>query len=137
MPHRFEGERTLMRIFIGESDRCADGPHRGKPLYEALVALLRERGFAGATVLRGITGFGASAKVHTDKVLRLSLDLPIVLEVVETEEKIRQVMPELDRMIGGGLITLERAHVILYRPADPAEDGGVERRTEGMEPGQR
>jgi len=126
MPHRFEGERTLMRIFIGESDRCPEGPYKGKHLYEALLHLFRERGFAGATVLRGIAGFGASAKVHTDRILRLSLDLPIVVEVVDTEEKIEAVLPELDDMIGGGLITLERAHVILYRPADgdDGDDGG-------------
>lgn len=122
MSDRFEGERTLMRIFIGESDRCADGPHKGKPLYEALLAMFRERGFAGATVLRGIAGFGASAKVHTDKILRLSLDLPIVIEVVDTEEKIQGIRPELDVMIGGGLITLERARVVLYRPADAPGD---------------
>lgn len=134
MPHRFEGECTLMRVFIGESDRCLDGPYRGKPLYEALLNSFRERGFAGATVLRGIAGFGASARVHTDKILRLSLDLPIVVEVVETEEKIRGVLPELDRMIGGGLITLERAHVILYRPADGAEDERSRGRLEGLEP---
>lgn len=121
MTQRFEGERTLMRIFIGESDKCDEGPHRGKPLYEALLALFRDRGFAGATVLRGIAGFGASAKVHTDRILRLSMDLPIVVEVVETEAKIAGVRPELDRMIGGGLITLERAHVILYRPAAASE----------------
>jgi PII-like signaling protein len=105
------GERTLMRIHIGERDK-----HEGKPLYEAIVHLLRERGFAGATVFRGIMGFGASAGIHTEKVLRLSLDLPIVIESVETEEKIQEVLPELDRMIGGGLITLERARVIVYRP---------------------
>ena len=105
------GERTLMRIHIGERDK-----HAGKPLYEAIVHLLRERGFAGATVLRGIMGFGASAGIHTAKVLRLSLDLPIVVECVETEEKIQAILPELDRMIGGGLITLERARVIVYRP---------------------
>lgn len=122
MTQRFEGERTLMRIFIGESDRAMDGPSRGKPLYEALLRLFRDRGFAGATVLRGIAGFGASARVHTDRILRLSLDLPIVVEVVDTEERIRAVMPELDVMIGGGLVTLERAHVILYRPADDAGD---------------
>ena len=116
MTQRLEGERVLMRIFLGESDRCADGEQRGKPLYEALLAMLRERGFAGATVLRGIAGFGATAKVHTDRILRLSMDLPIVLEVVETEEKIEAIRPELDRMIGGGLITLERVRVILYRP---------------------
>ncbi len=117
MTRHFEGERTLMRIFIGEADRATSGPHRGKPLYEAIVLLLRERGFAGATVLRGISGFGASARVHTDKVLRLSLDLPVVIEVVESEDRIRDVLPELDPLIGGGLITLERAHVILYRNA--------------------
>lgn len=105
------GERTLMRIHIGERDK-----HGGKPLYEAIVHLLRARGFAGATVFRGIMGFGATAAVHTEKVLRLSLDLPIVIETVETEEKIQALLPELDGMIGGGLITLERARVIIYRP---------------------
>jgi PII-like signaling protein len=115
MPHGLPGERTLMRIFIGESDRAASGSHHGRPLYEAILLLLRERGLAGATVLRGIAGFGASARLHTDKVLRLSLDLPVVIEAVDTEERIQQVLPELDALIGGGLITLERAHVILYR----------------------
>lgn len=121
MTQRFEGERTLMRIFIGESDRCVEGAHKGKPLYEALLSLFREHGFAGATVLRGIAGFGASARVHTDRILRLSMDLPIIVEVVDGEERIQDLMPELDRMIGGGLITMERAHVILYRPAEPVE----------------
>ena len=111
MPHGLAGERTLMRIFIGESDK-----HHGKPLYEALLLALRERGLAGATVLRGVAGFGASSRIHTDKVLRLSLDLPMVIEVVETEERIQAVLPALDEMIGGGLITLERVRVILYRP---------------------
>jgi PII-like signaling protein len=104
------GERTLMRIHIGERDKF-----HGKPLYEAIVHLLRERHFAGATVFRGIMGFGASAGIHTEKVLRLSLDLPLVVECVDTEEKIQAILPELDLMIGGGLITLERAHVIIYR----------------------
>jgi len=112
MTERFRGERTLMRVFIGESDK-----YQGKPLYEALLERFRKKGLAGATVLRGIAGFGASSKVHTDKVLRLSLDLPLIIEVVETEETIQQVLPDLDEMIGGGLITLERANVILYRPA--------------------
>lgn len=134
MPHRFEGERTLMRIFIGESDRCQEGSHRGKALYEALLAIFRERGFAGTTVLRGIAGFGASAKVHTDRILRLSLDLPIVVEVVDTEQKIQAIMPELDEMIGGGLITLERAHVILYRPANAAPNDRFRRVSEGLTP---
>ena len=105
------GERTLMRIHLGERDK-----YQGRPLYEAIVHLLRTRGFAGATVFRCIMGFGASAGVHTEKVLRLSLDLPIVVECVDTEERIQEILPELDRMIGGGLITLERARVIVYRP---------------------
>ena len=105
------GERTLMRIHLGERDK-----YHGRPLYEAIVHLLRTRGFAGATVFRGIMGFGASARVHTEKVLRLSLDLPIVVECVDTEERIQEILPELDPMIGGGLITLERARVIVYRP---------------------
>jgi hypothetical protein len=114
MHHKFKGERTLMRIFIGESDK-----YHGKPLYEALVEHLRRKGLAGATVLRGVAGFGASSTVHTDKVLRLSLDLPIIIEVVETEAAIQAVLPDLDDMIGGGLITLERVRVILYRPQIP------------------
>ena len=113
MPHRFKGERTLMRIFIGESDK-----YHGKPLYEALLEKLRARGLAGATVLRGVAGFGASSVMHTDKVLRLSLDLPLIIEIVETEETIQSILPDLDEMIGGGLVTLERARVILYRPAN-------------------
>lgn len=120
---RIEGERTLMRVFIGESDRCAAGAHAGKPLYEAILLTLRERGVAGATVLRAIAGYGASAVIHTGKILRLSLDLPIVVEVVDEESRIQQVLPILDEMIDGGLITLERARVVLYRPADPEADG--------------
>jgi PII-like signaling protein len=122
MTMQFAGERTLMRVFIGESDRCRSGKHKGKPLYEAILLMLRERGFAGATVVRGLAGFGASARIHTEKVLRLSLDLPVIVEVVETEERIQQVLPELDGLLGGGLITLERARVVLYRPA--ADEAG-------------
>ncbi len=133
MTHRFRGERTLMRIFIGESDRVESGPHKGKPLYEGLLLTLRERGFAGATVLRGIAGFGASARLHTDRVLRLSTDLPIVVEVVETEEKIEEIRPELNQLIGGGLVTLERVRVILYRPSDLPEDERWKHRIEGLE----
>jgi len=109
--HGLAGEQTLMRIHIGERDKF-----HGKPLYEAIVALLRERHYAGATVFRAIMGFGATARLHTDKVLRLSVDLPLVIECVDTEEKINAILPELDGMIGGGLITLERARVIVYRP---------------------
>jgi hypothetical protein len=137
MSHRFTGERTLMRIFLGESDRCTDGPHSGKPLYEAILLALRERGFAGATVLRGIAGFGASTKLHTDRVLRLSGDLPVVVEVVEREEEIQAVLPLLDEMIDGGLITLERARVILYRPARPVDEDRWRERAEGLEPDDR
>ena len=109
---RFEGERTLMRIHIGESDKW-----HGKPLYEAIVEMLRKEGFSGATVLRGVAGYGGSSVYHTDKILRLSQDLPIVLEVIESTERIEQLLPRLDEMVDGGLITLEKVRVILYRPA--------------------
>lgn len=118
--HReFEGERVLMRIFIGESDR-----HEGRPLYERLVELFRERGFAGATVVRGIMGFGANAMVHTAKILRLSMDLPIVVEVVDSEERIQAILPELDGMLEGGLVTMERVRVVVYRPHAPGRRQG-------------
>jgi uncharacterized protein len=107
---RFEGERTLMRIHIGESERW-----HGKPLYEAIVELLRAEKFSGATVLRGVGGFGSSSVYHTDKIMRLSQDLPIVIEVIENAERIENMLPELDQMIGGGLVTLEKVRVILYR----------------------
>ncbi len=129
MPHRFHGERTLMRIFIGESDK-----YHGKPLYEALLEKFRQKGLAGATVLRGVAGFGASSKMHTDKILRLSLDLPLILEVVETEEAIQSILPDLDEMIGGGLITLERARVVMYRPAGVPPSQQERHRVEGLEP---
>ncbi len=109
---KFEGERTLMRIHIGESDKW----HR-KPLYEAIVELLRKESFSGVTVLRGVAGYGGSSVYHTDKILRLSQDLPIILEVVETTERIDQILPRLDGMVEGGLITLEKVRVILYRAA--------------------
>lgn len=134
MVHRFKGERTLMRIFIGESDKCEHGKYKGLALHEALLRLFRESGFAGCTVMRGIKGFGASARVHTVDILRLSLDLPIVVEVVETEEKIQEMLPALDGMIGGGLITLERARVILYRPGNVPENERWLHRIEGLEP---
>lgn len=129
MSHRFKGERTLMRIFIGESDK-----YHGKPLYEALLERLRSEGLAGATVLRGVAGFGASSTLHSEKVLRLSLDLPIIIEVVETEEAIQAVLPVLDEMIGGGLITLERARVIMYRPGGVRPSERELHRIEGLEP---
>ena len=114
--HGLTGERVLMRIHLGERDK-----YNGNPLYQEIVNLLRRRHYAGATVFRAIMGFGASSRLHTDRFLELSSDLPIVVECVETEERIEEILPELDGMIGGGLITLERARVILYRPErDPA-----------------
>jgi len=107
---RFEGERTLMRIYIGESDKW-----HGKPLYETLVEFFRKEGLSGATVLRGVGGYGSTSRYHTDKILRLSQDLPLVVEVVEDSERVERVLPTLDEMIGGGLITLEKVRVILYR----------------------
>jgi PII-like signaling protein len=115
----FEGERVLMRIHISEQDR-----YDGKPLSDQVVALLRKRHMAGATVFRGAISFGAHSKIHSDRIEVLSLDLPLVVECVESEENIRRVLPELDRMIGGGLITLERANVILYRAGPEAEGAG-------------
>ena len=109
---KFEGERTLMRIHIGESDKW-----HGKLLHEAIVELLRKEGFSGATVLRGVGGFGGSSVYHTDKLLRLSQDLPIVLEVIDTQERIDAILSRLDEMVDGGLITLEKVRVILYRAA--------------------
>jgi len=115
----FAGERVLMRIHLGERDRF-----EGKPLYQQIVHLLRERHYAGATVVRAIMGFGATAHLRTDRLELLSLDLPIVIECVETQERIDAILPELDRMIGGGLITLERVHVIVYRPENGRASGG-------------
>lgn len=113
MPHqKFVGERTMMRIHIGESDKW-----HGKPLHEAIVEELRREKFSGVTVLRGVGGYGGSSVYHTDKLLRLSQDLPIVLEVIESQERIDEILPHLDEMIGGGLVTLEKVQVILYRPA--------------------
>lgn len=108
---RFVGERMLMRIHIGERDKF-----EGKPLYAQIVELLRREHFAGATVFRGIMGFGASSRLHTDRFLELSTDLPIVVECADSEERIREILPRLDQMIGGGLVTLERVNVITYRP---------------------
>jgi len=109
---KFEGERTLMRIHIGESDKW-----HGKPLYDAIVEMLRKEGFSGVTVLRGVAEYGGSSVYHTDKILRLSQDLPIVLEVIESNERIEKILPRLDEMVEGGLITLEKVRVILYRAA--------------------
>ena len=107
---RIEGPALLVRIYVGEADR-----HDGHPLYQAIVAFLRERGIAGATVFRGIEGYGANARLHTTRILRLSEDLPVLIEVVDQEDRIRAVLPELDAMIQDGLITLEKVDVVAYR----------------------
>ncbi len=109
---RLPDEALLLRIFIGESDR-----HDGRPLYEMIVELALRRGLAGATVLRGVSGFGANSRIHTAKILRLSEDLPMVVEIVDAPDRIEAFLPELDAMIGEGLVTLERVRVIAYRHA--------------------
>ncbi len=103
------GDAVLLRVFIGESDH-----YRGKPLYEAIVLKAREIHLAGATVLRGPMGFGHSSRLHTAKILRLSEDLPLVIEIVDGEDKINQFLPLLDSMMGHGLITLEKVKVLRY-----------------------
>ena len=108
-------DAVLLRIFIGESDR-----YQHRPLYEAIVLKARELELAGATVLRGPMGFGKSSHLHTAKILRLSMDLPIVIEVVDSEEKVNAFLPVLDEMMGGGLVTLEKAKVIRYRDQSKA-----------------
>src|SRR2546425_12902873 len=103
-------EGKLLRIFIGEADRW-----HGKPLYEAIVLEARKRHLAGATVIKGFMGFGAHSRLHTAKLLELSQDLPIIVEIVDAPEKIEAFMPDLEKMVGDGLITIEAAEVLLYR----------------------
>src|SRR2546422_4428255 len=107
-------DAVLLRIFLGESDRW-----HHQPLYEAIVLKAREMPLAGATVLRGPMGFGKSSRLHTAKILRLSMDLPLVIELVDSEEKIQSFLPVLDDMMQGGLLTLERVKVIDYRGKEP------------------
>ena len=117
---KIEGEGQLLRIFVGEDDRWD-----GMPLYEAIVRKAREQGMAGATVLRGMQGFGARSRIHTTKILRLSEDLPIVIEIVDKVERIQQILPILDEMVEEGLITLEKVHIMAYRHSKSTEpDGG-------------
>lgn len=104
-----EGEQTLLRVFIGEDDRWEHGP-----LYQALVEMFRREGLAGASVLKGVAGFGARSLMHTANLLRLSGDLPVIIEVVDSEEKIQAVLPLLNRMLQGGMVTLEKVRVIFY-----------------------
>ena len=107
---KMEGEGTLLRVFVGESDRW-----HGKPLYEAIVQLVRKEGLAGATVIRGIEGFGADSRMHTARILRLSEDLPVVVKIVDTAENVARVLPMLDEMVTEGMRTTGRVHVIAYR----------------------
>lgn len=103
-------EGLLLRIFVGESDL-----HEGQPVYERIVREARERGLAGTTVLRGIMGYGAASRIHTARLLRLSEDLPVVIEIVDTEERIQQLLPFLDEVVDEGLVTTERVHILTYR----------------------
>lgn len=107
----------LLRIFVGESDRW-----QHQPLYEAIVLKARELHLAGATVLRGPMGFGAASRIHTAKILRLSMDLPMVIEIVHTEENVKTLLPHLDKMMGGGLVTLEKIKVVRYRQSAAGEE---------------
>ncbi|HKZ15955.1 MAG TPA: DUF190 domain-containing protein [Geobacteraceae bacterium] len=106
---KFTGEKVLMRVHISENDK-----HGHKPLYEALVDLLMEEGFGGATVIRGVAGFGPHLVYHTDKLLELARDLPMIVEVVSSRDKLEAVMPKIDEMMKGGLITFENVQVIRY-----------------------
>jgi uncharacterized protein len=107
---KLPGEAEILRIFIGESDK-----YDGKPLYQAIVEEARKSGMAGATVLRGSLGFGVHSRLHTAKVLRLSEDLPVVVEIVDSPERIADFLPDLDKMVKEGLITIEKVRVIAYR----------------------
>jgi hypothetical protein len=110
---RLAGEGTLLRVFVGESDTW-----HGKPLYQAIVERARAEGLAGATVVRGIEGFGARSTIHTTRLLRLSEDLPLVIELVDTEARIEAFLPILDGMVREGLVTLERVRVVAYREGE-------------------
>jgi uncharacterized protein len=112
-----KGERTLMRIHVEEQDKFD-----GQPVYERIMHLLRSRHFAGATAYRAVEGFGATGRTHRERTWALTVDVPVVIECVDTDEKIQGILPELDRMIGGGIITLERVRVILYRKDMPPDE---------------
>ena len=112
---KIEGAGKLLRIFIGESDRW-----HGRPLSEAIVRMLREEGLAGATVVRGVEGFGADSRIHTAHILRLSEDLPIVIEVVDRDERIQKVLPKLDEMVTEGLVCIADVDIVMYRHSEQA-----------------
>ena len=117
---KLESDSYLLRIFIGESDKA-----NGKPLAEAIVNEARKRGMAGATVLRGVLGFGAHSRIHTSKVLRLSEDLPVVIEIVDRKDRMDAFLPELDELITEGLVTLEPVRVIAYRHGSASGPGSA------------
>ena len=108
-------EGLLLRIFVGESDKRGN-----RPLYEVIVEEARKRELAGATVLHGVMGYGAHSRIHTSKILRISEDLPVIIEIVDEAEKIQAFLPDVDQLVQEGLVTLERVHVVIYR------DGRVE-----------
>ena len=112
---KIEGAGKLLRIFIGESDRW-----HGRPLSEAIVLMLREEGLAGATVVRGVEGFGADSRIHTAHILRLSEDLPIVIEVVDRDDRIQKVLPKLDEMVTEGLVCMADVDIVMYRHSEQA-----------------
>lgn len=115
---KIEGEAVVLRIYIGESDTW-----HGKPLHMAILLMAREKGLAGATVFKGVEGFGATSRIHTSNLLRLSEDLPVLIEMVDREERIRELLPSLDEMIREGMITMHRTEVIKY-VADPKPAAG-------------
>jgi PII-like signaling protein len=110
---KMDGEGQLVRIFVGEDDRW-----EGRPLFEAIVHKARELGLAGATVLRGLEGFGASSRIHTTSILRLSQDLPLLIEIVDKAEQIEKFLPVLDGMVKEGMITIEKVRIIAYRSGE-------------------
>jgi PII-like signaling protein len=113
---KIEGEGQLLRIFVGESDRW-----QGTPLYEAIVRRARQEGLAGATVLHGLQGFGAHSRIHTSNILRLSEDLPVVVEIVDRADRIERFLPILDEMVDEGMVTLETVRIVAYRHgSDPS-----------------
>jgi uncharacterized protein len=113
---KIEGAGELLRIFIGESDQW-----HGRPLHEAILLAAREQGLAGATVVRGLSGFGATSRIHTVKLLRLSEDLPMVIEIVDQREKIQAFLPTIDQMVTEGMVTLENVNVLIYRHNNPSD----------------
>lgn len=117
---KIPADGKLLRIFIGEQDKW-----HGQPLYEAIIHLAKKEGMAGATAIKGFMGFGAKSHMHTTKLLRLSEDLPIVIEMVDSEEKINRFLPRLDDMVKEGLITLEKANVIMYRANQTGKETGA------------